>query len=141
MRFLPVSLFLLCRWKSTACPGQCDLARGAARGSVSLALTLGRQLETGLELTALQTWPQCVCCGSSAVPLSGREQTRGGGPRPSLPQDFEDLMTSDRAGGPGGPFRPLRSEEFPRHSATAWGSCGEGRRTPAIGIVLRSRGL
>lgn len=49
-------------------------------------------------------------------------------------------MTSDRAGGPGGPFRPLRSEEFPRHSGTAWGSCGEGHRTPAIGIVLRSWG-
>lgn len=56
-----VRLLLLCRQKSTAWPGRRDLARGAARGNVSLVLTPGRRSETGLELAALQTWLWCVC--------------------------------------------------------------------------------
>lgn len=50
-------------------------------------------------------------------------------------------MTSDRAGGPGGgalPASDVRGVPLPPGILEL---PGEGRRTPAIGIVLRARGL
>lgn len=88
----------MCRQKSTAWPGRRDLARGAARGNVSLRRPQGDGWRLGWSLQLCRPGRGVSVEGHLLFHFPGESRLGEGDPGPPLSQDFDGLMTSDRAG-------------------------------------------